>query len=363
MLGGAFRWPFRYLSQLLRNTIRNTIPDVFRDEYPVMLINHTRIFDQDTSVLEFACLNQTVCPSPLEIASIWDSTPNKPGVDQAGKIYLPFYNRSEVLYLDTTQASTACVSVDAGLENFFPISVLQVEGRTLLADLDTLLIVRDDASHKVIELTAVAEPTLMGIGGLVQGTENKVYAFDSSPHTVEGERVALVFTIDLVSENVTPVLLPIFNAEEKERRRVQIVGVSADLSKVYYVFSIQTSEQNESQMRLVMFDTQTKRELHVYRDHCLPGQGYRQYRNYLFISSGSQGPLLLRLDDLSPVVNFTTLPTEFQVLTLAPLGRFFLAGTASEVLVLSGEGDILETYRVPPEFFGKKYIFVEYWDE
>lgn len=111
-----------------------------------------------------------------------------------------------------------------------------------------------------------------------------------------------------------------------------------------------------------MFDTKSEKELHVYErpSGCLPREGYRQHEGYLYIGSGRGGPSLLSLKDLSPVVDFAELQTEFPAQTISPWGRYFLAGTANEAFVLSRDGNVLKEYTLPPDLFGENYTFVEY---
>jgi len=111
-----------------------------------------------------------------------------------------------------------------------------------------------------------------------------------------------------------------------------------------------------------MFDTKDRKELRVYESPsgCLPTEGYRQHGDYLFVKSGRGAPLLLSLEDLSPVVDFAKLRTKFPVQAISPFGRYFLAGTAKEAFVLSQDGDVLKEYTLPPDLFGENYAFVDY---
>lgn len=321
------------------------------DEHPIMLIKASRSATEAT-LLEFACLNRETCPAALEVAGLWSSTPSQPGMTHTGRLYLPFFSRGEVVFVDPAESMGRYTSIAPELERFFPFSLVYVDGYIALADLDTVLMIRqdasgedtsgEDASYVVIELADyVAESDAVHLGGLVQGADGVIHAFDFTPRIQDDQLYARVFTFEPDSGNVTPSLLPVFTSTQEERRHMQIVSVAANLSKVYYVFGVRQSKQEEIQ-KLGMSDTQTGKELALYTsrrsDRCLPVQDYRQHGDALFVPGGSSGPLLLQLTNLAPIVDFTALQTDFPVLLIAPLGEFFLVGTANEVLVLSTNG-------------------------
>lgn len=338
------------------------------DEHPIMLIKASRSATEAT-LLEFACLNRETCPAALEVAGLWSSTPSQPGMTHTGRLYLPFFSRGEVVFVDPVEPMGKYTSIAPELERFFPFSLVYVDGYIALADLDTVLMIRqdasgEDASYVVIELADyVAESDAVHLGGLVQGADGVIHAFEFTPQIQDGQLYARVFTLESDSGNVTSSLLPVFTSTQEERRGMQIVSVASDLSRVYYVFRVRQSKQEEIQ-KLGMSDTQTGKELALYTsrrsDRCLPVQGYRQHGNALFVPGGSSGPLLLKLTNLAPIVDFAALQTDFPVLVIAPLGEFFLVGTANEVLVLSTNGKKLASYPMPVEFFGKHFALVEY---
>lgn len=329
----------------------------FADELPIIVTDTSGLPGEKT--LHFTCLNREECPPALETGF----GPGDSVMDREANLYLPLSDRNEICYIDSEQWSTKYVETDPNLEgSSIP---LYTHDKIILSTRKGIIIINEDLSQKVIQLELEGESA--EIGGLVRGHGNEILAFNELPVKKGEQDFAQVFVIDLDSGDVTEELLPAppsvesppdAPAEEKRGRyALTFVGVGEDLDRLYYTFY---RGDKVVPTRLGMFDTREKKELRVYERGCLPIVGYRQHGGYLFVESGRGGPLLLSLEDLSPAVNFAKLRTEWPIRKISPLGRYFLVGTANEVLVLSRDGDVLKEYTLPPELFGGSYAFIEY---
>ncbi|MDY7079540.1 MAG: hypothetical protein SXV54_21765 [Chloroflexota bacterium] len=338
------------------------------DECPIIIINNSG------DSIHFTCLNREECIPPIENLG----TPNNPGIDEESNLYFPFYDHSDIFYIDLKQQSVKHITTDPNpkLENFLNIYSLYAYGKVVLADFETVVIISKDSSYKIVQPEEVGG---ISIGGLVRGKKDQVITFNPSPVEKDGKSFVKVFIIDLNSGDVVEKLLPCppfvevtqaSLAEQKPGVRcgLTLVSVMADLDKLYYIFQ-ESGEAGEVRLRLGVFDTKDERGLHVYGgpSGCVPPPGrYRQHNEYLFVEPGKGGPLLLRLKDLSPVADFEALQRRglgFGIQALGPFGQYFLVGTPTEAFVLSQDGDVLREYSLPVELFGKSYTFVEYLND
>jgi hypothetical protein len=326
----------------------------FADELPIIIIDTSGLPGEAT--LHFTCLNRKECPPALETGV----GPGDSVMDREANLYLPLSDRDEICYVDTEQGVARYVETDLDRS---PIP-LYAHNKIILGRRSGIVIIDEDLSQEIIQLELAGESG--EIGGLVHDDGNEVLAFNESPVKKGGQDFAQIFVINLDSSDVREELLPAPpsvegspNAPAEERwgrYALTIVGIGENLDRLYYTFR----RGDKERIQLAMFDTREKKELRVYERRCLPIVGYRQHGGYLFVESGRGGPLLLSLEDLSPVVNFAKLRTDFPVREISPLGHYFLAGTANEVLVLSRDGDVLKEYTLPPDLFGGSYAFVEY---
>jgi len=342
------------------------------DELPIIIVH------KSDGSMHFTCLNREKCIPPIESFG-WLSNC---GIDEESMIYCLF-DLGDIVYVDLERQSASHIAIDSAPRFEGALHFLYAYGKIVLADFETVIIISKDSSYKVVQPEVADEIRGILIGGLVRGREDQVIAFSPSLVEEDGEDFAKIFIIDLNSGDVTEKLLPcplsmeITQASCAERGAevrygLRIVGVTADLEKVYYIYySFPGSNEMGGGIhtQLGMFDTRSGQETRVYRGPggCVPPPGrYRQHNGYLFVEPGKGGPLLLRLEDLSPVVDFEALQERglgFGIQALSPFGRYFLVGTPTEAFVLSQDGDILREYSLPVELFGKSYTFVEYSNE
>jgi len=341
------------------------------DELPIIIASNSG------GSIHFTCLNREECVPPTESLG----TPNNPGIDEETNLYLPFYDHSDIFYIDLKQQSVRHITTDPNpkLENFLSIYSLYTYGKVVLANFETVVIISKDSSYEVVQLETVDKFGSVSIGGLVQGRKDQVIAFSTLPIRKEGKDFARVFIIDLDSGAITEKLLPcppfveatqasLAGQKPGVRYGLTLVSVTAGLDKLYYTFLEDKDTGGGLQVQLGMFDTRSKQETYVYDspNGCVPlTTRYRQHKEYLFVGPG-RGPLLLRLKDLSPVVDFEALQRRglgFGIQALSPFGEYFLVGTPTEAFVLSQDGDVLREYSLPVELFGESYTFVEYLND
>ena len=342
------------------------------DELPIIIASNS-----DGSI-HFTCLNrEEECIPPIENLG----TPNNPGIDEESNLYFPFYDHSDIFYIDLKQQSVRHITTDPNLklENFLNIYSLYAYGKVVLADFETVVIISKDSSYKIVQPETESEVGGISIGGLVRGKKDQVITFNPSPVEKDGKSFVKVFIIDLNSGDVVEKSLPCppfveatqsSLAERKPgvKYGLRLVSVTPDLDKLYYIFQESGEEAGEVRLRLGVFDTKDERGLHVYGgSSCVPPPGrYRQHNEYLFVEPGKGGPLLLRLKDLSPVVDFEALQRRglgFGIQAFSPFGEHFLVGTPTAAFVLSQDGDVLREYSLPVELFGKSYTFAEYLND
>jgi len=248
-------------------------------------------------------------------------------------------------------------------------------GQTTLGGKNTIVILGEDFSYKIVKLESVESWKACNIGGIVTGEGHKVIVFDDQPIEKNEKQFAVVFIIDLDSGEVTSKFLSVPPSENSVaplsptvKYNLLCVGVSKDLKILYYSYS-QVKEAGGDVLYpgLGMFDTENGKELHTYSKCCPPLSGYQQHKEYLFVGCSAEGggtPLLLSTQDLSPVVDLGELlrgkREETSTLLLSPFGKYFVVGTHSKVFLLSQDGHILKEYPLPPDLIGNDYAIVKY---
>lgn len=335
------------------------------DELPIIIAH------KSDGSMHFTCLNREKCIPPIESFGWLSSC----GIDEESNLYCLF-GLGDIVYVNLEQQSARHITIDPDPKFEGALHFLYAYGKIVLADFETVVIISKDSSYKIVQPEEVRG---ISIGGLVRGKKDQVITFNPSPVEKDGKSFVKIFTIDLNSGDVVEKLLPCPPFVEATQRSLaewkpggkyglRLVSVTPDLNRLYYIFKGSGEEAGEVRLRLGVFDTKDERELHVYGgSSCVPPPGrYRQHNEYLFVEPGKGGPLLLRLKDLSPVVDFEALQRRglgLGIQAFSPLGQYFLVGTPTEAFVLSQDGDVLREYSLPVELFGKSYTFVEYLND
>jgi hypothetical protein len=335
------------------------------DELPIIIAH------KSDGSMHFTCLNREKCIPPIESFGWLSSC----GIGEESNLYCLF-GLGDIVYVNLEQQSARHITIDPDPKFEGALHFLYAYGKIVLADFETVVIISKDSSYKIVQPEEVRG---VSIGGLVRGKKDQVITFNPSPVEKDGKSFVKIFTIDLNSGDVVEKLLPCPPFVEATQSSLaewkpgvkyglRLVSVTPDLNRLYYIFEGSGEEAGEVRLRLGVFDTKDERELHVYGgSSCVPPPGrYRQHNEYLFVEPGKGGPLLLRLKDLSPVVDFEALQRRglgLGIQAFSPLGQYFLVGTPTEAFVLSQDGDVLREYSLPVELFGKSYTFVEYLND
>jgi hypothetical protein len=338
------------------------------DELPIIIAH------KSDGSMHFTCLNREKCIPPIESFGWLSSC----GIDEESNLYCLF-GLGDIVYINLEQQSARHITIDSDPKFEGALHFLYAYGKIVLADFETVVIISKDSSYKIVQPVQPEEIGGISIGGLVRGKKDQVITFNPSPVEKDGKSFVKIFIIDLNSGDVVEKLLPCPpfveapQASLAERKPgvnygLNLVSVTPDLDKLYYIFEGSGEEAGEVRLRLGVFDTKDEKGLHVYGgSSCVPPPGrYRQHNEYLFVEPGKGGPLLLRLKDLSPVVDFEALQRRglgFGIQAFSPFGQYFLVGTPTEAFVLSQDGDVLREYSLPVELFGKSYTFVEYLND
>lgn len=351
----------------------------FTDESPIIIARTDYHNGQGgKATIHLISLNDKEYHREIEAENVWHicglTMDDSETVYMPVKPFDPFGHSDIVLYVIPRHNPIEQVELDTE-----EVSSCQYRsGRMVFAGrgVDEIVIMEKDLSYKIVKPKTVGSN--ISIGGLVEGGENKVIAFNELPVTQNGKQFAEVFIIDLNSGEITERLIPAPPSEIPSfggslspmvKYNLIFIGVSQDLKKLYYSYlETEDAGSNVLYTRLGMFDTENEKEMYTYNRCCPPSDGYQQYKEFLFVGHVPEAAgvaLLLSMKDLSPVADIHELlkGEETSKISIHPFGKYFIVGTQSKVFLLSQDGHILKKYPLPSELIGEDYAIVQYLED
>ena len=347
----------------------NKITPVLTEDIPITIVS------LEDKILKFDCVNDAECPEDVNLDNQFldDSflEINRAllgGPDSIFLIITSKNNTSEekvLFHLNPKFGEVNSIMLPGAIKH---PDVILADGRLVLVEENKteVIVFEEDLSMSTIDVK-------MKVDSLIGTNSQRIVALNKSLVRTGSEYFIEISVIDLASKQSVirqiklTNLIPLQGQKQLESDQVYlgfIEGVSPDLKTLYCLF-VRGNAPNLN--RLGVFELEGFKELASTDDpRAIQLFGYAQYHNMLFTSdSGGEsgvGASLINMSAAKSLLDDKWLPKSMdEMLYVVPFGEMMLLGTNSEILKISPEGEVLNTYQLPPEWINRSYKIIPFY--
>jgi hypothetical protein len=329
----------------------------------------------DGSIVHFNCLDASKCFPDIDLGN-QIKTANNPD-EHPLEISVAYYGNGSIFYLLLTGSAgqyLAKVNLETRrvqildpspfIGGLGPGMASIVQSKLVLVTVDgKISIVQDEFSVKTI--ADLKAPIL----DFIETKASKIAAISTDSLLQNGSRQIKIFLVNINSGDVEEKIL---NGPQEENW--WFVTVDQDIKRIYLIPATGTDSYSTYINVLHMFDPQAQKNILSVPISNFDALTYTtqtakryQYHGIWYYSRRccQEGPypaMLVNMSTLKPVVNSDDLLKNESngTFMVSPFGDNFLIGMNAHVLVVSPNGQVINTYNLPKEWVGRDYLLLEY---